>query len=64
MGSDALNAQQFHQEDLDTARGEMSAAHPVRLGLALNFSDFFYEMLNSSDRVCQLAKQIQPPSRR
>ncbi|MBA0732900.1 hypothetical protein Gogos_016962 [Gossypium gossypioides] len=36
----------------------MTPTHPIRLGLALNFSVFYYEILNSPDRACNLAKQI------
>uniref|UniRef100_UPI0035900422 14-3-3 protein epsilon-like n=1 Tax=Myxine glutinosa TaxID=7769 RepID=UPI0035900422 len=34
----------------------LASTHPIRLGLALNFSVFFYEILNSPDRACRLAK--------
>ena len=36
----------------------MQPTHPIRLGLALNFSVFYYEILNSPDRACHLAKQV------
>jgi 14-3-3 protein epsilon len=41
----------------DIANTELPPTHPIRLGLALNFSVFYYEILNSPDRACQLAKQ-------
>ena len=30
--------------------------HPIRLGLALNYSVFFYEIMNKPDEACKLAK--------
>ncbi|XP_021763533.1 14-3-3-like protein [Chenopodium quinoa] len=41
----------------DIALAELPPTHPIRLGLALNFSVFYYEILNSPDRACNLAKQ-------
>jgi 14-3-3 protein epsilon len=40
----------------DMAMQELAPTHPIRLGLALNFSVFYYEILNSPDRACRLAK--------
>ncbi|KAG5029498.1 hypothetical protein AAZX31_05G147200 [Glycine max] len=40
-----------------TAEAELASTHPIRLGLALNFSVFYYEILNSPERACHLAKQ-------
>ncbi|KAI3771536.1 hypothetical protein L6452_02701 [Arctium lappa] len=42
----------------DIANTELSPTHPIRLGLALNFSVFYYEILNSPDRACNLSKQV------
>ena len=42
----------------DIALAELAPTHPIRLGLALNFSVFYYEILNSPDRACSLAKQV------
>ena len=46
-----------YKEASKIANAELTPTHPIRLGLALNFSVFYYEILNSPDRACQLAKQ-------
>uniref|UniRef100_A0A914WLB5 14-3-3 domain-containing protein n=1 Tax=Plectus sambesii TaxID=2011161 RepID=A0A914WLB5_9BILA len=51
-------SQQSYQEAFDIAKDKMQPTHPIRLGLALNFSVFYYEILNAPDKACQLAKQI------
>jgi 14-3-3 protein beta/theta/zeta len=38
------------------AREKMQPTHPIRLGLALNFSVFYYEIMNNPDEACKLAK--------
>ncbi|CDP01064.1 unnamed protein product [Coffea canephora] len=40
-----------------SANSDLPPTHPIRLGLALNFSVFYYEILNSPERACHLAKQ-------
>lgn len=34
----------------------LSTAHPIKLGLALNFSVFYYEAMNNHKKACELAK--------
>jgi 14-3-3 protein beta/theta/zeta len=50
-------SQKAYQEALKIAQDKMQPTHPIRLGLALNYSVFFYEIINAPDRACQLAKQ-------
>ena len=47
----------FFQAATTIANAHLPPTHPIRLGLALNFSVFYYEILNSPDRACHLAKQ-------
>ncbi|XP_030588671.1 14-3-3 protein beta/alpha-A-like [Archocentrus centrarchus] len=50
------NSQKAYQEAFDISKSEMQPTHPIRLGLALNFSVFYYEILNNPDKACTLAK--------
>ncbi|EFR01709.1 14-3-3 family protein epsilon [Nannizzia gypsea CBS 118893] len=50
-------AHDAYKNATDVAQTELTSTHPIRLGLALNFSVFYYEILNSPDRACHLAKQ-------
>lgn len=53
------DSQKAYQEAFDIAKSKMQPTHPIRLGLALNFSVFYYEIINSPARACHLAKQVQ-----
>ncbi|CAO2604934.1 14-3-3 protein theta [Lemmus lemmus] len=50
------NSQGAYQEAFDISKKEMQPTHPIRLGLALNFSVFYYEILNNPELACTLAK--------
>uniref|UniRef100_A0A671UVS1 Tyrosine 3-monooxygenase/tryptophan 5-monooxygenase activation protein beta n=1 Tax=Sparus aurata TaxID=8175 RepID=A0A671UVS1_SPAAU len=51
------NSQQAYQDAFNISKKDMQPTHPIRLGLALNFSVFYYEILNSPEQACSLAKQ-------
>jgi len=51
------SSQDAYQAAFDISKSEMAPTHPIRLGLALNFSVFYYEIQNSPERACHLAKQ-------
>jgi len=46
-----------YQKASDVANKDLKTTHPIRLGLALNFSVFYYEVMNEPTKACNLAKQ-------
>ncbi|TMW63996.1 hypothetical protein Poli38472_014701 [Pythium oligandrum] len=53
----AERAVEGYMKASEIAMAEMPPTHPIRLGLALNFSVFYYDIMNSLDRASNLAKQ-------
>jgi 14-3-3 protein epsilon len=50
-------AHKAYKEAMNVAQQELPVTHPIRLGLALNFSVFHYEVLVNPDEACKMAKQ-------
>jgi len=50
------NAEKMYQSAMDAAEG-LVETHPTRLGLALNFSVCYYEILKQPEKACALAKK-------
>ncbi|XP_075873237.1 14-3-3 protein beta/alpha-1-like [Nelusetta ayraudi] len=46
-----------YQAAFDVSKDQLQATHPTRLGLALNFSVFYYEIANSPEQACKLAQE-------
>jgi 14-3-3 protein epsilon len=49
-------AQEAYKTATEIATTDLPPTHPIRLGLALNYSVFFYEISNQPDQACKLAK--------
>ncbi|WP_411025099.1 14-3-3 family protein, partial [Salmonella sp. s54836] len=54
VGEQARNA---YEKSLEAAETDLKSTHPIRLGLALNFSVFYYEILQQPDKACEMAKK-------
>jgi tetratricopeptide (TPR) repeat protein len=50
-------SKEFYQKALDIAQDNLPETHPTRLGLALNFSVCYYEILKQPEKACELAKK-------
>merc|ERR1712070_1070708 len=53
----AENAKNAYQEAMTVAEKDLPVTHPIRLGLALNFSVFHYEVLGNQEEACKMAKE-------
>merc|ERR1712151_1487620 len=52
----ADNARLAYTEAQQVAEKDLAVTHPIRLGLALNFSVIQYEVLSNPDEACKMAR--------
>merc|ERR1712150_429981 len=50
------SARQAYEEAQKVAEKDLAVTHPIRLGLALNYSVFQYEVLGNPDEACKMAR--------
>jgi len=50
------NAAKFYNDAFEIAKEKLDPTDPIRLGLALNFSVCYYEILKDKKKACELAK--------
>lgn len=50
-------AEKAYQKAVDVSKDHLKSTNPIRLGLALNYSVFYYEILTNPTKACELAKQ-------
>jgi 14-3-3 protein beta/theta/zeta len=51
------NTEKYYKDAFEKAKTSLPETHPTRLGLALNFSVAYYEILKKKDDACKLAKE-------
>merc|ERR1711957_58002 len=52
----AEKARQAYEDAYKVAEKDLAVTHPIRLGLALNYSVFQYEVLSNPDDACKMAR--------
>lgn len=50
------DAAKYYAEAFEIASAKLPPTHPIRLGLALNYSVCYYEILKEREKACELAK--------
>merc|ERR1711878_24272 len=50
------NARLAYEEASKVAEKDLAVTHPIRLGLALNYSVFQYEVLSNPEEACKMAR--------
>merc|ERR1711971_169726 len=52
----AESARKAYEDAQTVAEKDLAVTHPIRLGLALNYSVFQYEVLSNPDEACKMAR--------
>ena len=55
--SHKADTEKYYKMAMDVAEENLNETHPTRLGLALNFSVCYYEILKEPEKACDLAKK-------
>ena len=53
----AEKAHSSYKDAYQIAQSQLPMTHPVKLGLALNFSVFYYEILQEPEKACKMARE-------
>jgi len=53
----ARKAETYYFQASEISKENLMSTHPISLGLALNFSVFYYEIMKDPNKACQLAKE-------
>jgi len=49
-------ALEYYNKATDLSSKDLNACNPIRLGLALNFSVFYFEVMNDHKKACELGE--------
>ena len=56
---DSVNSsEEAYQKASAASKEHLPSTHPIRLGLALNFSVFYYEIAEKPEKACEFAKAV------